>query len=141
MKVSIIEYIINKINETNDAINLEEIVDEIGYENYNFHSKEEMVAIIYTDLMVDGRFLMVDNKWDLQNKYTMNEIRKHRSMQLGTTISNYLNEDGEVIDDFLEEESVLVHSTDDDTEVLATDESLSDFLAIEELETIEELEN
>ncbi len=133
MKVSIIEYIINKINESGEAVDLRAIVDEIGFENYNFDSKEEMIATIYTDLMVDGRFVMVEDKWDLQEKYTMIEIRKHRSMQLGTTISDYLNEDGEVIEDD-EEENTPVHSTDDDDNVINVDESLSDFLSGDELE-------
>ncbi len=133
MKVSIIEYIINKINESGEAVDLRAIVDEIGFENYNFESKEEMIATIYTDLMVDGRFVMVEDKWDLQEKYTMIEIRKHRSMQLGTTISDYLNEDGEVIEDD-EEENTPVHSTDDDDNVINVDESLSDFLSGDELE-------
>ncbi|WOO89065.1 DNA-directed RNA polymerase subunit delta [Mollicutes bacterium LVI A0078] len=133
MKVSIIEYIINKINESGEAVDLRAIVDEIGFENYNFESKEEMIATIYTDLMVDGRFVMVEDKWDLQEKYTMIEIRKHRSMQLGTTISDYLNDDGEVIEDD-EEENTPVHSTDDDDNVINVDESLSDFLSDDELE-------
>lgn len=132
MKVSIIEYIINQINEKGEAIDLRNIVDEIGYEHYNFESREEMIATIYTDLMVDGRFVMVEDKWDLQEKYTMIEIRKHRSMQLGTTISDYLNEDGEVIEE--EEDNTPVHSTDDEDNVLIVDESLSDFLADDELE-------
>lgn len=133
MKVSIIEYIINKINESGEAINLSDIVDEIGYEGYTFESKEEMIATIYTDLMVDGRFVMVEDKWDLQEKYTMIEIRKHRSMQLGTTISDYLNEDGELIEEE-EEDNTPVHSTDDDDNGIDVDESLSDFLSGEELE-------
>ncbi len=133
MKVSIIEYIINKINESGEAINLSDIVDEIGFEGYTFESKEEMIATIYTDLMVDGRFVMVEDKWDLQEKYTMIEIRKHRSMQLGTTISDYLNEDGELIEEE-EEDNTPVHSTDDDDNVIDVDESLSDFLSGEELE-------
>lgn len=132
MKVSIIEYIINQINEKGEAVDLRNIVDEIGYEHYNFESREEMIATIYTDLMVDGRFVMVEDKWDLQEKYTMIEIRKHRSMQLGTTISDYLNEDGEVIEE--EDDATPVHSTDDDDNVLIVDESLSDFLADDELE-------
>lgn len=132
MKVSIIEYIINKINETGESVDLKKIVDEIGFENYNFSSKEEMIATIYTDLMVDGRFVMVEDNWDLQEKYTMIEIRKHRSMQLGTTISDYLNEDGEVIED--DDDNTPVHSTDDDDNVVNVDESLSDFLADDELE-------
>ncbi len=132
MKVSIIEYIINQINETGEAVDLRQIVEAIGYENYNFESKEEMIATIYTDLMVDGRFVMVEDKWDLQEKYTMIEIRKHRSMQLGTTISDYLNEDGEVIED--DEEVTPVLSTDDDEAVIVVDESLSDFLSADELE-------
>ncbi len=132
MKVSIIEYIINKINESGEAVDLRNIVDEIGYEHYNFESRAEMIATIYTDLMVDGRFVMVEDKWDLQEKYTMIEIRKYRSMQLGTTISDYLNEDGEVIEE--EEENTPVHSTDDEDNVLIVDESLSDFLADDELE-------
>lgn len=133
MKVSIIEFIINKINETGEAVDLRNVVEEIGFENYNFTSKEEMIATIYTDLMVDGRFVMVEDKWDLQEKYTMLEIRKHRSMQLGTTISDYLNEDGEVIEDE-EEDNTPVHSTDDDDNGVNVDESLSDFLADDELE-------
>ncbi len=133
MKVSIIEYIINKINESGEAINLSDIVDEIGYEGYTFESKEEMIATIYTDLMVDGRFVMVEDKWDLQEKYTMIEIRKHRSMQLGTTISDYLNEDGELIEEE-EDDNTPVHSTDDDDNGIDVDESLSDFLSGEELE-------
>lgn len=133
MKVSIIEYIINKINESGEAVDLRNIVDEIGYEHYNFESREEMIATIYTDLMVDGRFVMVEDKWDLQEKYTMIEIRKHRSMQLGTTISDYLNDDGEVIEEE-EEDNTPVLSTDDDDNGVNVDESLSDFLADDELE-------
>lgn len=132
MKVSIIEFIINKINETGQAIELKDIVEEIGFENYNFESQAEMIATIYTDLMVDGRFVMVDEKWDLQEKYTMIEIRKHRSMQLGTTISDHLDEDGEIIEE--KEETTKVHSTDDDDNIINVDESLSDFLSEEDLE-------
>lgn len=132
MKVSIIEYIINKINESGESIDLRDIVDQIGFEHYNFESKNEMVATIHTDLMVDGRFVMVEDKWDLQEKYTMIEIRKHRSMQLGGTISDYLNEDGELIED--EDDVTPVHSTDDEDKHINVDESLSDFLADDELE-------
>ncbi|WOO87312.1 DNA-directed RNA polymerase subunit delta [Mollicutes bacterium LVI A0039] len=132
MKVSIIEYIINQINETGEAVDLRNIVDEIGFESYNFESKEEMIATIYTDLMVDGRFVMVEDKWDLQDKYTMIEIRKHRSMQLGTTISDYLNDDGELIEE--EDDVAPVHSTDDEDNVINVDESLSDFLTEDDLE-------
>lgn len=133
MKVSIIEYIINKINESDNAVDLLEVVNEIGYENYNFDSKEEMIATIYTDLMVDGRFVIVEDKWDLQEKYTMIEIRKHRSMQLGTTISDYLNEDGDLIEED-DEDNTPVHSTDDDDHGINVDESLSDFLSEDDLE-------
>ncbi len=133
MKVSIIEYIINQINEKGEAIDLRDIVREIGYEAYNFESEEEMIATIYTDLMVDGRFVIVEDKWDLQEKYTMIEIRKHRSMQLGTTISDYLNEDGELIEDD-EDDNTPVHSTDDEDNVINVDESLTDFLSADELE-------
>ncbi len=135
MKVSIIEYIINKIHETNEAVDLHEIVDEIGFENYNFESKQQMLATIYTDLMVDGRFVMVENKWDLQEKYTMVEIRKHRSMQLGTTISDYLNDDGEVIDDeeLLTDSDIVISTDEDSVHGIDVNESLTDFLA-EDLE-------
>lgn len=132
MKVSIIEFIINKISETGQAVDLKDIVEEIGFENYNFESQAEMIATIYTDLMVDGRFVMVDGKWDLQEKYTMIEIRKHRSMQLGTTISDHLDEDGEIIEE--KDETTKVHSTDDDDNIINVDESLSDFLSEEDLE-------
>lgn len=133
MKVSIIEYIINNITTSGEPADLRKIVDEIGFENYNFDSKEEMIATIYTDLMVDGRFVIVEDKWDLQEKYTMNEIRKHRSMQLGTTISDYLNDDGELIEDE-DDDNSPVHSTDDDDNVINVDESLSDFLSEDDLE-------
>ncbi len=131
MKVSIIEYIINKINETAEPVDLRNIVDEIGFENYTFISKEEMLATIYTDLMVDGRFVLVENKWDLQEKYTINEISKYRSLQLGTTISDYLNEDIEVEEE--EDENSPVHSTDDDDNVLIIDDTLDDFLDADDL--------
>ncbi len=132
MKISIIEYIINKINETGEAVDLKAVVEEIGYENYQFTDSNDMLATIYTDLMVDGRFVMVEDKWDLQEKYTIADIRAFRSMQLGTTISDYLNEDGEIIEE--EEEVTPVHSTDDEDNVISVDESLSDFLSEDDLE-------
>lgn len=132
MKVSIIEFIINKIKETEAPVDLKEIVEEIGVENYTFESKTEMIATIYTDLMVDGRFVYIEGKWDLQEKYTMQEIGRYNSMQLGTTIADYLNEDGELIEE--EEADVPVHSTDDEEKVINVDESLDDFLDVSDLE-------
>lgn len=133
MKVSIIEFIISKINETGKPIDLKEVINEIGIDNYNFSSESEMLATIYTDLMVDGRFVMVEEMWDLQEKYTINEINQHRSMQLGTTISEYLDEDGEIIIPSEEdEEEVVTLSTDDDDFI--SDDSLSDFLSEDDLE-------
>lgn len=133
MKVSIIEYIISRINETGKAIDLKEIIEEIGVENYNFENESEMLATIYTDLMVDGRFVMVDEQWDLQEKYTINEINQHRSMQLGTTISEYLDEDGELIIPTEEEEEVITLSTDEEDDFIG-DDSLNDFLSEDDLE-------
>lgn len=121
MILSYKEQIFNKIKESKKAIDLTKFVSKI--EDAEVKDKDLLMSRIFTDLMLDGRFVRVNNKWDLKENHTIEEINKHKSIEL----SGVMVEETEAsIEDIISEEDVKVISTDD--EDIEDQESLEDFL-------------
>lgn len=67
-------------------------------------------AVVYNDLLTDGRLIYIDNRWDLKDTFTMKEIIKEQYRAIG----NYEDIDTIVEPDDIEEEESEVLIIDDD---------------------------
>lgn len=67
-------------------------------------------AVVYNDLLTDGRLIYIDNRWDLKDTFTMKEIIKEQYRAIG----NYEDIDTIVEPDDIEEEESDVLILDDD---------------------------
>lgn len=117
---SIKDSIIQLLEEKGSPVALEELMSNFKHDEYNFKSAVDMEASIMTDLMIDGKFINIDDKWDLKEKYTMKEIMKNKRLEM----VGLIEDDLEIDDD----EEVVIDSeisTDDDEGDI---ESIDDFL-------------
>lgn len=67
------------ILEKGNAISNDEIAIGINAKNFN---KDELQAIIYSDLITDGQFFLENNEWNLKSNFTLKEVNKIRSQNI-----------------------------------------------------------
>lgn len=72
-----------RLIKQNGAISAKDIVEEITNPEILLMDKKKIEALIYNDLMIDGKFILVDGKWDLSEKYTMKEILHEQYRSFG----------------------------------------------------------
>ncbi len=73
---SIIEVSKKLIEEKKDFISFEEIIKELGDTNLK---EKELKAMIYTDLVTSGIFFYKDDKFNLMDNFTIEELKRFRS--------------------------------------------------------------
>ncbi len=117
---SIKDSIIELLETEGQPISLKDMLKQFNFEDYNFKSAVDMESSIMTDLMIDGKFINIDDKWDLKEKYTMKEIMKNKRLEMVGLIEDDLEpgEEDEVVED------KEISTDDDDGDV----ETIDDFL-------------
>lgn len=117
----------NIVDEVRDLVNtkgpvsMKEIVDSVESDVLSALPLKELEATIYTDLLVDGRFLAVDGKWDLKDNYTMKEVMREQYRSLGEFDDYKIPELEE--EEIVEEEEIelkTVLDADEDEEVVVS---------------------
>lgn len=92
--------------ENNELVSIEEIRKNITNESLLKLKENQIDAIIVNDLMLDGRFLLVDGKWALKSNYTIKKImnEKYKNLDVGDVEidEEYANETEE--QEFIEED-------------------------------------
>ncbi len=73
---SIIEVSKRLIEEKKDFVSFEDIINELGETNLK---EKELKAMIYTDLVTSGIFFYKDNKFNLMDNFTIEELKRFRS--------------------------------------------------------------
>ncbi len=118
---NIVDLVIELVKEKGPVMT-KEIVDNIDNEILLSKERKELEAIIYTDLLTDGRFLKVDRKWDLKENYTMREVMREQYRSLGE-FDDYQIEEEHAEEEIIEEEIELKTVLDDteDEEVVSVD--------------------
>ncbi len=113
--ISIKDLLIKEIKGNETGVVLEDIISKIDFQEYGFKSENQFLGTVLSDLMIDGRFFLIDGKWDLKAKYQSNIIRKHRSIKSLEKIE-------ELPIDVIEEKEIT------NTQEVATSDSLEQFL-------------
>ncbi len=73
---SIIEVSKRLIEEKKDFVSFEDIINELGETNLK---EKELKAMIYTDLVTSGIFFFKENKFNLMDNFTIEELKRFRS--------------------------------------------------------------
>lgn len=126
MRKSLIQHVVDKITEEQKGFSVEELVADLNPNDFGMESVAALKAVVHTDLMVDGRFVMINGNWDLKNRFSMNDIKKHRSLE----IIGLIHEDEDM--EFVEESKIdelgnfVPKETSDDDDDEVTD--LNDFI-------------
>ncbi len=71
----------------------------------------ELRAVVYNDLLIDGNFILVDDKWDLKINYTMKDVAKEQYRAIGSLA---FEEDEDTGGLKFEDEPELIIASDDD---------------------------
>ncbi len=119
---NIVDTVIELVNEKG-AVTTAEIAAAISNDVLAAKPKTELEAMIYTDLLTDGRFLKVERKWDLKENYTMREVMREQYRTLGE-FDDYQLEDEE--DEIVEEEEIelktVIEENDDEEITVSVDD-------------------
>lgn len=79
----IVDIALELISTSKDkSTSTKDIAKNIDNEKLLEEKPEQLESQILTDLMIDGRFLLVDNKWHLKEEYTMDEILQEQYRSL-----------------------------------------------------------
>jgi DNA-directed RNA polymerase subunit delta len=109
------------LKETNRPYNFRELMDEIaGLRNLSEQEKMGMIAQVYTEVNIDGRFVCIgENTWGLKRWYPTDTVEE--TQEGGKKKKLVLDDDFD--DDYeMEEELVEVYEDDDDLVVFEDDE-------------------
>jgi DNA-directed RNA polymerase delta subunit len=93
---------------------------------------KRLEAVIYNDLMTDGRFLQVGKRWDLKEKYTMKEILREQYRSLSETDLKKIVEEVENEEEFDEEIEMAVSIDDNE---------FDDAIALNDVQEFDDLES
>ncbi len=77
MSKSFIEYAYDVISSSDKPLALKDIFEkalELSELKLSAADQKLKMAKLYTSLTVDGRFVLVDGKWDLSERYTFSQI-------------------------------------------------------------------
>ncbi len=112
---NIVDLVIELVNEKGPVMT-KEIAEHIDNDILLGKEQKELEAIIYTDLLTDGRFLKVDRKWDLKENYTMREVMREQYRSLGEFDDYQIEEEGqdEIVEEEIELKTVLDDTDDED---------------------------
>lgn len=114
---SIIETSRALIQEKEDFVSFDEIIENLGETDF---TNDELRAVIYSDLLSDGRFFIRDKEWNLKENFTNKEINKIISQ-------------GIVDDLLLEAEDALEDDDEEDIDVYEEEEINIDNFVSEEV--------
>lgn len=118
---NIVDTVIELVNEKG-AVTTAEISAAIDNEVLVQKPKTELEAMIYTDLLTDGRFLKVERKWDLKDNYTMRDVMREQYRTLGEFDDYQLEEEEEIIEEEEIELKTVIDSNDDDEVTVSVDD-------------------
>lgn len=118
---NIVDTVIELVNEKG-AVTTAEISAAIDNEVLAQKPKTELEAMIYTDLLTDGRFLKVERKWDLKDNYTMRDVMREQYRTLGEFDDYQLEEEEEIIEEEEIELKTVIDSNDDDEVTVSVDD-------------------
>lgn len=108
--------------QTTGPVTTAEIAAAIQNEVLSEKPKTELEAMIYTDLLTDGRFLKVERKWDVKDNYTMREVMREQYRTLGEFEDYQLEEEEEeIIEEEIELKTVIDSNDDDEVSVSVDD--------------------
>lgn len=93
---------------------------------------KRLEAVIYNDLMTDGRFLQVGKRWDLKEKYTMKEILREQYRSLSETDLKKIVDEVENEEEFDEEIEMAVSLDDNE---------FDDAVALNDVQEFDDLES
>jgi len=101
---NIVDLTIEAINKKNGKVTTLEIVELIDNPSLlKIKGTKKLEAIVYNDLMSDGRFLQVEDSWDLKEKFTIKEILREQYRSLSNIdISNMAEEEEEEFNEEIE---------------------------------------
>ncbi len=116
---NIVDKVIELVNEKG-AVTTAEIVSAIDNDILLEKPTKELEAMIYTDLLTDGRFLKVERKWDLKESYTMREVMREQYRTLGEFDDYQDEEEEEVVEEEIELKTVI--ENDEDEVVVSVDD-------------------
>ena len=74
-----IEFAYDVISSSDKSLSLKELFDkalELSELKASASEQKVKMAKLYTSLTLDGRFVLVDGKWDLSARYTFSQIHK-----------------------------------------------------------------
>ncbi|MGL4589348.1 MAG: DNA-directed RNA polymerase subunit delta [Mycoplasmatales bacterium] len=78
---SIIETTIDILKEKQEPIGIQDLIKEINPGHFTTDDINMNMSIVYSELISDGRFILVSGMWDLKDNYTLAEIAKHKSLE------------------------------------------------------------
>jgi len=110
---NIVDLTIEAINNKKGKVTTLEIVELIDNPSLlKIKGTKKLEAIVYNDLMSDGRFLQIEDSWDLKEKFTIKEILREQYRSLSNIdISNITEEEEE---EFSEEIEMAVSFDDNE---------------------------
>ena len=74
---NIVDLTMEAISKKKGKVTTMEIVDLIDNPSLmKIKGTKKLEAIVYNDLMSDGRFLQIEDAWDMKEKFTIKEIKK-----------------------------------------------------------------
>ncbi len=110
---NIVDLTIELINKNKEGVSNAQII--AGIENPQLVSKKNIKrieALIYNDLLTDGRFIELENTWDLKDKYTSKEVLKEQYRSFSSLdFAKIVDEDEE---EFFEEIEMAISLDDND---------------------------
>ncbi len=118
---NIVDTVIELVNEKG-AVTTAEIAAAISNEVLATKEKTELEAMIYTDLLTDGRFLKVERKWDLKENYTMREVMREQYRTLGEFDDYQLEEEEEIVEEEEIELKTVIEDNDDEEITVSVDD-------------------
>jgi len=110
---NIVDLTMEAISKKKGKVTTMEIVDLIDNPSLmKIKGTKKLEAIVYNDLMSDGRFLQIEDAWDMKEKFTIKEILREQYRSLSNVeLSNMVEEEEE---EFNEEIEMAVSIDDND---------------------------
>lgn len=111
--------------EKNGKTTIEEIIANVDNVVLNELDPRELEAVVYSDLLVNGKFISIDGGWDLKEKYTMKDITKEQYRNIG----DFVIEEAVFVDEEEDEPVAFVVDLGDDenNDVVASIDEIDDF--------------
>ncbi len=110
---NIVDSTMELINKTKKVVSTKQIISSIDNPKLIAKKNNKRIeTLIYNDLMTDGRFIELEDGWDLKEKYTSKEILREQYRSLSNLeLVKTVDEDEE---EFSEEIEMTVSLDDND---------------------------